>query len=269
MHKKNKSNKINFKIFGFIPARMAATRFPDKPLKKILGIPMIEHVYERSKLFKKWQNLFLTTCDNEIKKFCFTKKIPIVMTSKKHKRCLDRVYEAASKVKEIKNNDVVVCVQGDEPMMRPEMIENVLKPLYKNKKINATVLAMDIIDESQFRDKNTVKIVHKISGEVLYNSRSPIPHTENFSRKTQAKRIYGIFAFKWHALKKFYSNNSSFLEISESCDTNRICENYGGQFIAKQKYVDSFSVDTKKDLKKVENYLKKSKQNYKYLRKYE
>ena len=189
------------------------------------------------------------------------------MTSKKHKRCLDRVYEAASKIKGIKDRDIVVCVQGDEPMMKTEMIENVLKPIYKNKKINATVLAMDIIDERQFRDINAVKIIHKISGEVLYTSRAPIPHTKNFTKKTKAKRIYGIFAFRWHSLKKFYFTKPSFLEISESCDSNRICDNHGGQFIAKQKYEDSFSVDTEKDLKKVEKYLKKNKQNYKYLTK--
>ena len=82
------------------------------------------------------------------------------------------------------------------------MIENVLKPIYKNKKIDATVLAMDIVEESQFKDKNAVKIIHKTSGEVLYTSRSPIPYTENFSKKTKAKRIYGIFAFRWHSLKK-------------------------------------------------------------------
>jgi len=267
MYKKTNSNKIKDRIFGFIPARMAATRFPNKPLKKILGIPMIEHVYERSKLFKNWKNLFLTTCDKEIKNFCSTKNIPVIMTSKKHKRCLDRVYEAASKIKGIKDRDIVVCVQGDEPMMKTEMIENVLKPIYKNKKINATVLAMDIIDERQFRDINAVKIIHKISGEVLYTSRAPIPHTKNFTKKTKAKRIYGIFAFRWHSLKKFYFTKPSFLEISESCDSNRICDNHGGQFIAKQKYEDSFSVDTEKDLKKVEKYLKKNKQNYKYLTK--
>lgn len=244
---------------------MAATRFPNKPLKKILGIPMIEHVYERSKLFKNWENLFLTTCDNEIKKFCYIKKIPVIMTSKKHKRCLDRVYEAASKVKGIKDRDIVVCVQGDEPMMKTEMIENVLKPIYKNKNINSTVLAMDIVQESQFKDVNAVKIIHKISGEVLYTSRAPIPYTKKFSKKTKAKRIYGIFAFRWHSLKKFYFTKPSFLEVSESCDSNRICDNYGGQFIAKQKYEDSFSVDTKEDLKKVENYLKNNRQNYKYL----
>ena len=152
-------------------------------------------------------------------------------------------------------------------MMHTNMIENVLKPIYKNKKISSTVLAMDIINEDQFRDKNAVKIIHKLSGEVLYTSRTPIPYTENFSKKTKAIRIYGIFAFKWHSLKKFYFTKPSFLEVSESCDSNRICDNYGGQFIAKQNYVESFSVDTEADLKKVEKYLKNNKQHYKYLKK--
>ena len=203
--KKKKSNKKKVRIFGFIPARMKATRFPNKPIKKIWGIPMIEHVYERSKLFKKWKNLFVTTCDNEIKKFCLNKKIPVIMTSKKHKRCLDRVYEAASKIEDIKDNDIVICVQGDEPMMHTEMINNVLKPIYKNKKINSTVLAMDIIDESQFKDKNAVKIIHKISGEVLYTSRASIPYTENFSKKLKRKEFMEyllLVAF----IKKILSN---------------------------------------------------------------
>lgn len=269
MHKKTKSTYLKkIKIFGFIPARMAASRFPNKPLKKILGMPMIEHVYERSKLFKNWQNLYLTTPDNQIKNFCKKKKIPFIMTSKKHKRCLDRVYEAASKVRGIKDKDIVICIQGDEPMLKPIMIKNVLKPFHKNKKIKSTVLAMDIIDEAQFRDPNTVKIIHKRSGEVLYQSRMPIPYTTNFSKKTKAKRIYGIFAFKWQELKRFHFTKPSYLEISESCDTNRICDNFGGQFIAKQKYEDSFSVDTKKDLIKVEKYLKTKKHKYKYFTKF-
>lgn len=267
MHKKNSStNKINFKIFGFIPARMKASRFPGKPLKKILGIPMIEHVYERSKLFKNWEKLILTTCDKEIENFCRKKKIPVIMTSKKHKRCLDRVYEAASKLKNVKDNDIIVCVQGDEPMMHTNMIDNVLKPILRNNKIKSTVLAMDIVDEAQFKDKNAVKIIHKKSGEVLYTSRAPVPYTENFSEKIKAKRIYGIFAFKWKLLKKFYFTKPSFLEVIEGCDSNRICDNYGGQFIARQKYAESFSVDTKNDLKKVKKYFKDNPSKYKYLK---
>ncbi len=254
------------KIFGFIPARMAASRFPNKPLKLILDKPMIEHVYERSKLFKKWSKLYLTTCDNEIRNFANSKKIPVIMTSKKHKRCLDRVYEAAKKTKKIKNEDIVMCVQGDEPMMRPEMIINALKPFKKNKKINSTVLAMDIVDKKQFCNPNIVKIVHDVNDQVLYTSRSPIPYSKKFSKKIGAKRIYGIFAFKWFFLKKFYKTPESHLETVESCDSNRICDTGRGQYIARQRYINSFSVDTPQDLKKVAKYLIKEINHFKYLR---
>ena len=80
-------NKKNINIFGIIPARMAASRFPGKPLKKICDVTMIEHVYRRACMFKKWKNLLIATCDNEIKNF-LKKKFPVIMTSKKHKRCL-------------------------------------------------------------------------------------------------------------------------------------------------------------------------------------
>lgn len=244
------------KIFGFIPARMAASRFPGKPLKKILNIPMIKHVYLRSKYYKKWENLFITGCDREIQNFCKKENIPYIDTSKKHVRCLDRIYEAASKIN-ISDKDLIVCVQGDEPMLRPEMITNCIKPIAINKKIKATVLAMDIINKDQYVNPNTVKIIHDQKDEVLYTSRSPVPYCKKFHKNLGAKRIYGIFSFKWSFLKKFYYTKPSYLEKVESCDSNRICDTFKGQFIARQRYIDSFSVDCPSDLKKVEKYLKK------------
>ena len=252
--------KKNFKIFGIIPARMAASRFPGKPLKKICNMPMLEHVYLRAKMFSFWDNLSIATCDYKIKKFSQSKKFPVILTSKKHKRCLDRVHEAVSKLTKkfkIKNDDIVICVQGDEPMLNHKMITNCIGPFYKNNKIKCTVLAMDIISKDQYLDPNIVKIVHDLNDEVLYTSRSPIPFSKNFSQNLKAKRIYGIFAFRWGYLKKFTKTKESFLEKIESCDSNRICDNGRGQYIARQKYIDSFSVDCYADLKKVEKYIKK------------
>ena len=253
------------KIFGFIPARMAASRFPGKPLKKILGIPMVEHVYTRARLYRKWDKLFVAGCDSEIKIFCNKKYIPYIETSKKHQRCLDRIYEAAHKKRKfISDKDLVICVQGDEPMLRPEMITNCIKPFNRNKNIKATVLAMNIVNKEQYLDPNIVKIIHDENDEVLYTSRSPIPYSKKFNKNLGAKRIYGIFAFKWSFLKKFYFTKESFLEKVEACDSNRICDNGRGQFIAKQKYFSSFSVDCPSDLKKVEKYLKKDRLFHKY-----
>lgn len=256
---KNIDNK-KVKIFGVIPARMAASRFPGKPLKKICNLPMIEHVYLRAKMFSFWNELVVATCDQEIKNFSMKKNFPVILTSKKHKRCLDRVCEAATKLSSpIRDNDLIVCVQGDEPMLNYNMINNCIKPFFKkkNKKIKCTVLAMDIISEEQYLDPNIVKIIHDLNDEVLYTSRSPVPYVKKFSKNIGAKRIYGIFAFRWKYLKVFTKTKESILEKVESCDSNRICDNGRGQYIARQKYVNSFSVDCHSDLKKVEKFIKK------------
>lgn len=247
---------MNRRIFGIIPVRMAASRFPGKPLKKILGIEMLTHVYTRAKLYKNWTSLNVALCDKEIENFCKKKKYPFFITSKKHKRCLDRIYEAATKIKNIKSNDIVLCVQGDEPMLRPDMISKAINPILKDKK-SCTVLAMEINDKNQYLDPNTVKIVHDIDGRVLYTSRSPIPYSKKFSKSINAKRIYGIFAFTFSFLKKFYKTKESPLEIVESCDSNRICDNYSNQYIAKYKNIPSYSVDCVSDLKKVEKAILK------------
>jgi 3-deoxy-manno-octulosonate cytidylyltransferase (CMP-KDO synthetase) len=260
MKKYQKSIDKNNKIYGIIPARMAASRFPGKPLKKICNIAMVEHVYRRASLFKNWKKLILATCDKEILQFAKNKNIPATMTSSKHKRCLDRVYEAIlqiEKKEKIKDADIIICVQGDEPMLHPQMIRNSLKPILNSQNVNCTVLAMDIVKENQFLDPNVVKVVHDIKDEVLYTSRSPIPYCKKFSKYIRAKRIYGIFAFRWKFLKKFTNTKESFLERVESCDSNRICDNNRGQFIARQKFVNSFSVDCPADLTKVSKYMKK------------
>ncbi len=123
------------KIIGIIPVRMKASRFPGKPLKKIINFTMLEHVYFRSKFFKSWTKLIVATCDKEIFEFCKLRKIPCIMTSNKHTRCLDRVHEAANKIKfKLKNNDVIVCVQGDEPMLTSDMIKKTIESIYQKKK---------------------------------------------------------------------------------------------------------------------------------------
>ncbi len=242
------------KIYGVIPARMAASRFPGKPLYKIKGKAMIEHVYIRSKMYKKWNNLVLATCDNEIIKFCNNKKFNSVLTSNIHTRALDRVAEAIQKIeKDIALDDIVVCVQGDEPMMRPDMIDCVVDPILNNKNISATVLAMHITDEKIWRNPDTVKIIHNDKGEVLYTSRSPIPYIKkDFSSDLLARRIYGIFAFRWKELKEFTEHKQTRLEITEACDSNRILDMNFKQYIAPYKSIKSFSIDSPSDINLVE-----------------
>lgn len=242
------------KVIGIVPARMASSRFPGKPLFKILGKPMIEHVYRRALMFTQWDALALATCDKEISDFGQTQKWNVVMTSDQHTRCLDRVAEAAPKlVPDIKDEDIVVCVQGDEPMLLPDMIEASIKPLLKEADCQCTVLAMDIVDDEEFRNKDVVKIIHNMKGDVLYTSRSPIPYCLKLTPEVGAKRIYGIFAFRWSFLKKFTSLAESPLEKVESCDSNRIFDYGFKQRIAPYRYLPSYSVDSPHDVQKVES----------------
>ena len=245
------------KIIGVVPVRMNSSRFPGKPLFKIAGMPMLEHVWHRAKMFKKWDELILATCDVKIKEFANSKNIPCVMTSDKHERALDRVAEAIENSDfQINEDDIVLNVQGDEPMMRPDMISATVQPMVNNEDINGVVLSMPIIDEVQFNDPNILKIINNIKGDILYTSRAPIPYCKEWSLDIQAKRIYGIFGFRWGFLRKFTEMAESPLELVESCDSNRLYDNGLTQRVAEYPYIDSFSVDTPEDAEKVELHIK-------------
>jgi 3-deoxy-manno-octulosonate cytidylyltransferase (CMP-KDO synthetase) len=245
------------KTIGVVPARMASSRFPGKPLHVICGMPMVEHVYRRAALYSHWDGLYLATCDREIAALGEEKGWPTVMTSDKHTRALDRVAEAAAKCgQELAADDIVVCVQGDEPMLRPDMIETSIKPLLDDAGALCTVLSMHIVDEELWRNPDTVKVIHDAKGNVLYTSRSPVPYAKAFSADLGARRIYGIFAFRWHFLQTFTSMPESRLELIESCDSNRICDNDLRQKVAPYPYVPSFSVDSPSDTELVEAHIR-------------
>jgi CMP-2-keto-3-deoxyoctulosonic acid synthetase len=245
------------KVIGVIPARMAASRFPGKPLYPIRGRAMVEHVYLRARIYEDWRDLVLATCDREIEDFAKSRGIPVVMTGSHHTRALDRVAEAVGHLPDpVSDSDVVVCVQGDEPMMRPDMIDAVIKPLLENPTIPCTVLAMHITDESLWRNPDTVKIIHNDSGEVLYTSRAPVPYCKGpFSPELGARRIYGIFAFRWQYLKAFTEHPETRLEKLEACDSNRILDMPFSQYIAPYRSIKSFSVDSLDDIKLVEKHM--------------
>jgi len=244
------------KIIGVIPARMAASRFPGKPLHKIHGKAMIEHVYLRANLYKDWDKLVIATCDEEIKNFSESKSFPVVMTGDHHTRALDRVAEAVENLSGTADDDIIICVQGDEPMMRPDMMDAVVAPLLADETIPCTVLAMHITDNELWLNPDTVKIIHNDKGEVLYTSRSPVPFCKGeFSEDLMARRIYGILAFRWKYLKEFTANNETRLELLEACDSNRILDMHFTQHIAPYPSIQSFSVDSPSDVELVKSHI--------------
>ena len=246
------------KIIGIIPARMGASRFPGKPLAPILGRPMIEHCFQRAKMFERWDGLFLATCDEEIRAFAESKGYPVIMTSDSHTRALDRVAEAAEKCGIVLDeSDIVLNVQGDEPMMDPDMIAATVKPFDDRDDVRGTILAMDIVDEEQFKNSDILKIIHDLKDKVLYTSRSPIPYCKPGQFKPgHVRRIYGIFGFRWDFLKLFTELPESPLELKEACDSNRLYDYGHHQHIAPIPYRASFSVDSPADLENVEAHMK-------------
>ncbi len=255
------------KLIGIIPARMAASRFPGKPLHNIVDRPMISHVWGRANLFKNWDHLSIATCDKEIYNFCTRNNYKCYMTSSHHTRALDRVFEAVSKINdlEVSEDDIIVNVQGDEPMIHPDMFQTLINPILKNKNINATILGMLIEEEDIWRNPDTVKIISNSLDEILYTTRSPVPYNNNiFSKDIEARRIYGLFAFKYKFLKLFSSHSQTRLEKLESCDSNRTLDMSFRQYVAPYKFIKSYSVDSFDDIKKVESYIVKDKYWGKY-----
>jgi 3-deoxy-manno-octulosonate cytidylyltransferase (CMP-KDO synthetase) len=237
---------------------MGASRFPGKPLHPILGRPMIEHCFERARLFDRWDGLFLATCNKEIQVFGESKGYPVVMTADTHTRALDRVAEAAEKCGiALSGDDVVLNVQGDEPMMHPDMIAATVRPFEERSDVRGTILAMDIVEQAQFENPDILKIIHDLDGRVLYTSRCSIPYCKpgTFSADLGAKRIYGIFGFRWDFLKLFTGLPESPLEIKEACDSNRLYDNGLHQHIAPFPYRASFSVDSPADIDQVEAHM--------------
>lgn len=218
---------------------------------------MVEHVFRRAALYDHWDHLCLATCDPEIAALGEAREWPVVMTSDRHTRALDRVAEATTNCSlDIGDDDCVVCVQGDEPMLHPDMIDTVIQPLVEDEQVLCTVLAMHIVDEAQFQNPDTIKIVHDQRQDLLYTSRAPVPYCTKFSPAVGARRIYGIFGFRQHFLRTFAALPESRLELLEACDCNRILDYGYRPRIAPFPFRPSFSVDSPADVAVVEAHLR-------------
>lgn len=208
------------RVAAIIPARMGSTRFPGKPLVKIHGLSMIEHVRRRVAMAKGLEEVLVATCDFEIKKEVERFGGKVVMTSPKHERATDRVEEACKDI----DVDIVVNVQGDEPMIHPGAIESVVSPFRTQSGIICTSLIYRISQFSDLSNLNVVKAVLSKSNRVLYFSRAHIPGRD-FNCDVSYYKQSGIMAFTKEFLPQFQSTKMTPLEIQESVDLMRIIEN--------------------------------------------
>jgi 3-deoxy-manno-octulosonate cytidylyltransferase (CMP-KDO synthetase) len=205
------------KVVAFIPARMAASRFPGKPLAPILGLPMIEHVRRRVALAEVVDDVVVATCDQEIMDTVLKAGGRAVMTKPTHERCTDRIAEAADSV----DCDVAVIVQGDEPLFMPEVLTDVVKPFLGGGAVHVTNLLSVIGDKRDLQDIDIVKAVLDEKGSVLYFSRAPVPYFR-VDASCPMYRQTGVSAFSREFLGIYPTLAPTALEIVESVDFLRI-----------------------------------------------
>lgn len=248
----------NKNIIAIIPARMGSSRFPGKPLAKILGTPMVGHVYFRTKMSKTLKETYIATCDEEIMDYAKSIGAKCIMTKDTHERCSDRVAEALLKIEAETGEkvDIVVMIQGDEPMIFPEMIDKALEPMLKDESINVVNLMAPIKDRKEHDDPNTPKVVVDRENFAMYFSREPIPSWKKGAKEVPMLKQVCVIPFTRDFLLKFNELEPTPLEIVESVDMLRILE-HGYKVKMVMENFDTYCVDTPEDLKRVEGHMEK------------
>lgn len=252
-------------IIGVIPARLGSTRLPRKVLREIQGKILVEQVYTRARRFSALKELYVATDSEEVRGACEKRKIPVLMTSANHPSGTDRIYEVMKK----KPADIYVNIQGDEPLVRAEHLEVLLKPFSNQKGVKkkgpapfspfpqVTTLKTKISPEAA-RSPNVVKVVTNKEGWGLYFSRSLIPFNRDGSSPEIVYKHLGFYAYTKEALEKFHRLPPSTLEQTERLEQLRFLENGIPIFVAETPF-DTIGVDTEEDLQRAEELLTKAK----------
>ena len=241
------------KVVVGIPVRMGSTRFPGKPLCDILGKPMIEHVYKRCALSKHVDQVFIAACDEEIKKAAEAFDADVYMTPREIPRPGLRVAEACKQIENLQDNDIVVVVQGDEPLVRPEMIDAAIEPLLNDPEVFCSNLTAEL-DEEGWKDPNEIKVVTDLKMNATFMSRSPIPSNTRNRIGPRLKQVC-IMPFTKKNLLDFESMVQTPNEVAESIEMLRAIEHGHKVRMVKTNFI-SKSVDNDDDRRAVEALMK-------------
>ncbi len=243
------------KVTAIIPARYASTRFPGKPLAKILGKPMIEHVYRRTLEAQTVDRAIIATDDRRIYNCVIAFGGEVMMTRDDHPSGTDRLAEVAAAI----DSDLIVNVQGDEPLIVPQMIDESVGPLLENNELQMGTLCSRIETVEDYLSPNVVKVVCDKHNRALYFSRAPIPHPRDIPvgelsarlPELAAKRHIGLYVYRREFLLKYPQLPQTPLEILESLEQLRAMESGVSLYVATTEF-DCHGVDTPEDLQRVE-----------------
>lgn len=252
------------KIIGMIPARMASTRFYGKPLAKICDKTMIRHVYERSNLSETLSELYVATCDEEIKEEVDSFGGKAIMTSSEHRNCIDRIAEACENIHS--DADIVVIIQGDEPLVYPEMIDLAVKPFFEEADLKCSNLISEIESQEDAANPNVIKVVKDKNDYALYFSREPIPSHKKCGEDFKSYRQVCIIPFERKFLLEYVKIPATPLEKVESVDMLRLLENGYKVKLVESSY-QTMGVDDEGDRQRVEKTMQEDrlfKEGYSY-----
>lgn len=253
------------KAIGIIPARMAATRFPGKPMAKLLGMPMIGHCYHRTRLAPGLAVAYVATCDEPIAEYVRGIGGKAVMTAPSHNRAITRTAEALEIIERETGEqvDIVVMVQGDEPLISAETIGETLvhfgDPVVDIVNVMSRLRTLEL-----FVDKNNVKVVVNRNNDALYFSREPIPSPWKGWKHLPRYMQTGIIAFRRDVLLRFNAMEETPLEQYESVDMNRVLET-GGRIRMVLTEAVTIGVDTPQELKDAEELMREDPTMARYL----
>lgn len=238
---------------GIIPARMAATRFPNKPLAPVAGIPMVGHVYYRSLMATSLSSVHIATPDDSIREYCESIGAPCVMTSEAHERASERAAEAADIIERESGVaiDAVMLIQGDEPLLDPAVLDQCLAAMAANPDAVIVNLLERIETDDDFESANIVKVVTRPDGTLLYLSREPIPSRKKWSSAIPRVRQLGLIGFRRDFLRRYATLAPTPLEKIESVDMLRVLE-HGYVIQGLVVNARSVSVDTPEDLRRAD-----------------
>ena len=240
-------------VVGIIPARYASTRFPGKALADLLGKPMVQHVYERASKARTLERLVVATDDDRIFQAVAAFGGHAVMTSVDHPTGTDRLAEAAADM----DAEIVVNIQGDEPLVEPQVIDAAVRPLVADPSIPMGTLMVRITDPADLHDPNVVKVVVDQQGFALYFSRALIPYArERDSTKVGYYYHPGLYVYRKEFLLTYASLPPTPLEQTEKLEQLRALE-HGYRIKVVETHHRPIGVDTPQDLARVKRLMQR------------